>query len=100
MIANSSKLLDAGITTARDLGSKGVPGVMVRDRINSGEIMGPRLQVAHAPITVPEGHAHAMGGVAQGVEGVQAEVRKRATKGADLIKAMLTGGFICWKSSF
>jgi len=89
MIANSSKLLDAGITTARDLGSKGVPGVM-----------GPRLQVAHAPITVPEGHAHAMGGVAQGVEGVQAEVRKRATKGADLIKAMLTGGFICWKSSF
>jgi hypothetical protein len=57
MIANSSKLLDAGIT-------------------------------------VPGGHAHAMGGVAQGVEGVRDEVRKRAAEGADLIKAMSSGGFM------
>jgi imidazolonepropionase-like amidohydrolase len=56
--------------------------------------MGPRLQVAHAPITVPGGHAHAMGGVAQGVEGVRGEVRKRAAEGADLIKVMSTGGFM------
>ena len=56
--------------------------------------MGPRLKVAHAPITVPGGHAHAMGGVAQGVDEVRAEVRKRASEGADLIKVMSTGGFM------
>jgi hypothetical protein len=42
---NCSKLLDAGITTARDLGSKGLLGVKIRDLINSGSISGPRLQV-------------------------------------------------------
>lgn len=94
MISNCSKLLDAGITTARDLGSKGLLGVKIRDLINSGTLPGPRLQVAHAPITVPGGHAHAMGGVAQGVESVRAEVRKRAKEGADLIKVMSTGGFM------
>jgi imidazolonepropionase-like amidohydrolase len=94
MISNCSKLLDAGITTARDLGSKGLLGVKIRDLINAGSLFGPRLQVAHAPITVPGGHAHAMGGVAQGIEGVRVEVRKRANEGADLIKVMSTGGFM------
>ena len=94
MEKNLLRLLDAGITTARDLGSKGLVGVAIRDRIISGELMGPRLQVAHAPITVPGGHCHAMGGTAQGVEGVRAEVRKRAAEGADLIKVMSTGGFM------
>jgi imidazolonepropionase-like amidohydrolase len=94
MEKNLLRLLDAGITTARDLGSRGLFGVQVRDRINSGSVMGPRLQVAHAPLTVPGGHAHAMGGVAQGIEGVRAEVRKRAAEGADLIKIMSTGGFM------
>jgi imidazolonepropionase-like amidohydrolase len=94
MISNCSKLLDAGITNARDLGSKGLLGVKIRDLINAGSLFGPRLQVAHAPITVPGGHAHAMGGVAEGIEGVRAEVRKRANEGADLIKVMSTGGFM------
>lgn len=35
-----------------------------------------------------------MGGVCSGVEGVRAEVRKRHAKGADLIKAMATSGFM------
>jgi imidazolonepropionase-like amidohydrolase len=94
MISNCSKLLDAGITTARDLGSKGLLGVKIRDLINAGSLFGPRLQVTHVPITVPGGHAHAMGGVAQGIEGVRVEVRKRANEGADLIKVMSTGGFM------
>lgn len=94
MISNMSKLLDAGITTARDLGSRGVMAAQIRDRVAAGELMGPRMKVAHAPITVPGGHAHSMGGVASGVEGVRAEVRKRAAEGADLIKVMSTGGFM------
>ena len=35
-----------------------------------------------------------MGGVAEGIEGVRAAVRKRANEGADLIKVMSTGGFM------
>lgn len=94
MTSNASKLLDAGITTVRDLGSRGVLGAYLRDHIASGEIMGPRMQVAHAPITVPGGHCFRLGGEAQGVDEVQAMVRKRAGEGADLIKVMTTGGFM------
>ncbi|KAF9878394.1 amidohydrolase [Colletotrichum karsti] len=94
MTLNASKLLDAGVTTARDLGSPGVVGAIIRDLIAAGEIEGPRLQVAHAPITVPGGHACAMGGEAEGVDGVRAEVIKRAAEGANLVKVMSTGGFM------
>lgn len=94
MTTNASKLLDAGVTTARDLGSPGTVGAQIRDRIARGDVMGPRMQVAHAPITVPGGHACGMGGEAEGIDGVRAEVRKRATEGADLIKVMSTGGFM------
>jgi hypothetical protein len=54
----------------------------LRDSIARGELMGPRLQVAGAPITVPGGHAYSMGGVAQGVDAIRAMVRKRAGEGA------------------
>ncbi len=66
------RLLDAGITTARDLGSRGQTAVKLRDEILAGKVLGPRLQCANAPITVPGGHAHAMGGECSGVEGVRA----------------------------
>jgi imidazolonepropionase-like amidohydrolase len=94
MEANVLRLLDAGVTTARDLGSRGMTAAQLRDRINKGEAMGPRLQCANAPLTVENGHAHAMGGICRGVEGVRTQVRKRHAEGADLIKVMATGGFM------
>lgn len=94
MESNLLKLLDAGITSARELGSPGILVALMRDRVSSGSLPGPRLQVAHAPLTVPGGHANAMGGVCSGIAGVRAEVQKRAAEGADLIKVMSTGGFM------
>jgi imidazolonepropionase-like amidohydrolase len=94
MKTNALRLLDAGVTTACDLGSKGMTAIQLRDGIKKGEVTGPRLQCANAPLTVAEGHAHAMGGVCGGDDGVRAEVRKRAAEGADLIKVMSTGGFM------
>ncbi|KAJ4203430.1 hypothetical protein NW759_015182 [Fusarium solani] len=94
MKTNALRLLDAGVTTARDLGSRGLTAVQLRDSIEKGEVLGPRLQCANAPLTVAGGHAHAMGGVCAGIEGVRNEVRKRAAEGADLIKVMSTGGFM------
>lgn len=83
MISNAAKLLDAGVTTARDLGGRGTTSTTLRDRILAREVPGPRLHVANAPITVRGGHAHAMGGEAEGVEGVRAEVRKRVKEGVN-----------------
>ncbi len=94
MVANASKLLDAGVTTACDLGAPGTLATTLRDRIARGEVEGPRLLAANAPITVHGGHAHAMGGEASGVDEVRAMVRRRASEGADLIKVMTTGGFM------
>jgi imidazolonepropionase-like amidohydrolase len=94
MEKNASKLLDAGVTTARDLGSRGMTAIMLREKIKANEINGPRLLCANAPLTVRGGHACAMGGVCEGVEGVRAEVRKRAAEGVDLVKVMSTGGFM------
>jgi imidazolonepropionase-like amidohydrolase len=47
MANNSLRLLDAGITTARDLGCPGTFAVTLRDRIKSKQIMGPRLLVSN-----------------------------------------------------
>lgn len=94
MKTNALRLLDAGITTARDLGSRGLTAIQLRDSIERGEVFGPRLQCANAPLTVPGGHAHPMGGACEGIEGVRAEVRKRAAEGADVIKVMATGGYM------
>lgn len=105
MRANATRLLDAGITTARDLGSPGTLANIVRDEIDAGVIRGPRLQVAHAPLTVPGGHAHAMGGEVKGVDEIRSAVRQRAEQGADVIKVMATGGFMTagthpWQARF
>lgn len=94
MRSNAAKLLDAGVTTARDLGAPGTLGTQIKAEIAAGETAGPSLQVTNAPITVPGGHAFAMGGVAEGVEDVREAVRSRANEGADLVKVMTTGGFM------
>lgn len=94
MRSNAAKLLDAGVTTARDLGAPGTLGTQIKAEIAAGETAGPSLQVTNAPITVPGGHAFAMGGVAEGLEEVREAVRQRAAEGADLVKVMTTGGFM------
>lgn len=94
MAANARRLLDAGVTTARDLGCRGALAVTVRRAIDSGLLPGPRLLVANAPITVTGGHAWAMGGEADTADEVVRQVRLRAREGADLVKIMSTGGFM------
>ncbi|WP_165550040.1 metal-dependent hydrolase family protein [Kribbella speibonae] len=94
MLANAQRLLDAGVTTARDLGAPGTMGTEIRDLLPTLPYATPRMQVANAPITVSGGHAAAMGGVADGIDEVRAAVRRRAEEGVDLIKAMSTGGFM------
>ncbi len=94
MVNSARRLLDAGVTTARDLGCRGTVAVAVRDAVRDGLVPGPRLRVANAPITVTGGHAWRMGGEADGEPAVVQQVRQHAKEGADLIKIMATGGFM------
>lgn len=94
MRRHALRLLDAGVTTARDLGSRGPTCTELRDAIAAGSAAGPRLLCANAPLTVPGGHCHAMGGECAGEAGVRAEVGRRHAEGADLVKVMSTGGFM------
>ena len=94
MTANAQRLLDAGVTTARDLGAPGTLGTRVRDLLAATPDATPRILAANAPITVTGGHAASMGGIADGVDQVRAMVKQHAEDGVDLIKVMTTGGFM------
>jgi imidazolonepropionase-like amidohydrolase len=94
MVNSARRLLDAGVTTARDLGCRGEVASSVRDAIRDGLVPGPRLLVANAPITVTGGHAWRMGGEADGALEVAREVRIRAKQRSDVVKIMSTGGFM------
>ncbi|HEY2795584.1 MAG TPA: amidohydrolase family protein [Micromonosporaceae bacterium] len=94
MVNSARRLLDAGITTARDLGCRGEVASTIRDAVRDGLVPGPRLLVANAPITVTGGHAWRMGGEADGALEVARQVRIRSKQQSDLVKIMATGGFM------
>jgi imidazolonepropionase-like amidohydrolase len=85
------RTLEAGVTTVRDLGSDQYMDMAMRDLINRGEMIGPRMFVCGYGLyitTVPfkkEG-APPVGGVADGVPEVLRVVRQQIAAGADVIK--------------
>jgi imidazolonepropionase-like amidohydrolase len=92
MAGNARRMLDAGITTVRDLGSPTRASVELREAIRDGLVRGPELLVAGAPITTTGGHCWYLGGEADGELGVRVAVRQRVREGADWIKVMASGG--------
>lgn len=92
-MANSGrKMLEAGITTVRDLGAPTELAVEIREAFRSGLVPGPNLLVAGAPITTTGGHCWFMGGEADGEVELRKAVRQRVKAGCDWIKIMATGG--------
>jgi imidazolonepropionase-like amidohydrolase len=92
MAGNARRMLEAGITTVRDLGAPTELAVGLRDAIRDGLLPGPELLVAGAPVTPTGGHCWFLGGEADGVEGVKVAVRERKKAGVDWIKVMASGG--------
>ncbi|MEU5551335.1 amidohydrolase family protein [Micromonospora sp. NPDC047793] len=84
--------LDAGVTTARDLGDRGYLGLRVRAETADAPHLGPRLLVAGPPITSYGGHCWFLGGEVDGVDAIRAAVRHRAERGVDVVKVVVTGG--------
>jgi imidazolonepropionase-like amidohydrolase len=103
-VANAGKTLQAGFTTLRNVGASGFTDVALRDSINAGESVGPRLFVSGPLIGATGGHCdenllpesyHAVGdGVADGPDAVRHMVRRNHKYGADLIKLCATGGVL------
>ena len=92
MAGAARRMLEAGITTVRDLGAPTDLAVQLRDSIRDGLVAGPDLLVAGAPVTPTGGHCWFMGGEADGIEGVKVAVRERKKAGVDWIKVMASGG--------
>ena len=94
MADRAGLMVKAGITSARDLGGGRWLELKIRDRINAGEIPGPRLLCSGQPITSEKGHCHFWGGECADVSSAQAVMDRQIEAGADLIKIMATGGSI------
>ena len=96
----------AGFTTCRDVGGVELVDVGLRDAIQAGEIVGPRMQVATWGLSMTGGHGDPQNaanyhwcndlesGVADGVDEVRKKVRFSIQQGADLIKISATGGVL------
>ncbi|WP_018686064.1 amidohydrolase family protein [Actinokineospora enzanensis] len=92
MAAAARVALHGGVTTLRDLGAPRLLGPSVRDALATGSVPAPRVLVAGAPITVPGGHAHSLGGAVTGAAEARAKVRELHAAGVDVIKVMASGG--------
>ena len=95
--AAAHRTLDAGITTARDVGGWNYVEMAVRDAINAGEIPGPRLFLAGRLLSVTTATVNYYPGmyeVADGADAVRRAVRRQLAHGADVIKVMATGAML------
>jgi imidazolonepropionase-like amidohydrolase len=95
--AAARRTLDAGITTARDVGGWNYVEMAVRDAIDAGEIAGPRLSLAGRLLSITTatvGYYPGMYEVADGVDEVRRAVRRQLAHGADVIKVMATGAML------
>ena len=99
MRIRAGQMVKAGITTARDLGGGAWLEIDLRNQINSGDILGPRLLCAGQPITSIKGHCHFWGGEAGDLEEAIKVLHRQIDHGADLIKIMATGGRMTTGSS-
>ncbi|ASV29538.1 metal-dependent hydrolase family protein [Maribacter cobaltidurans] len=103
----AKRTLMAGFTTVRDLGGSGV-NIALRNAINKGTVVGPRIFTAGKSIATTGGHADPTNGVRDDLmgdpgpkDGVvnspddgRKAVRQRYKDGADVIKITATGGVL------
>jgi len=92
------RMLEAGVTTVRDLGADRYMDIAMRDLINRGEMIGPRMLVSGYGLNIsmtPTGKAVppvAGTAVADGVPEVLRAVRQQIAAGADVVKMYASTG--------
>ena len=112
-ITNARAMLLSGFTTIRDVGTyRALNDVALRDAIARGDVIGPRMFVAGAYITITGGAGAMTGqapdiqlpwdlhyGEANGPWEVRQKVRLLAHDGVDVIKMLSTGAVLAHGSS-
>ena len=103
-VRGARQTLDAGFTTVRNVGSSGFGDVALRDAINDGDVIGPRMRAAGYLIGIKGGHCDenmlppemnfTSRGVATGPWEARGKVREMAKYGADVIKICASGGVL------
>ena len=89
---NAMRSLFTGVTTIRENGSKNATTLRLRDAINQGITIGPRMVLCGRAIAIIGGHMGYFGGEATGPVEVRAMTRQLFKEGADYIKITATGG--------
>ena len=109
----AKQTLEAGFTSCRDVGARGFADVALRNAINRGAIVGPRLFVATLFIGATGSHGDINGfspyletslpkqmlGVADGVDELRKQVRYNIKYGADVIKFGASAGVLTEEES-
>ncbi len=109
-VRNARDTIRAGFTTVRDVGTfRALVDVALRDAIDAGDVLGPRMRCAGAYVTCSGGGGDVTGlapdvdevvprdlrfGVANSVDEVRAAVRRILHGGADFIKVIATGAVL------
>ncbi len=109
-VKNAETTLRAGFTTVRDVGSPPFLAVDLRDSINSGYLVGPRVVASGPAISMTGGHGDLNGyapgvdvwmykeerdfAIADGVDQVRHVVRAQLKHGVDVIKVLASGGVL------
>jgi len=91
-VVNARSILDFGVTTVRDMGTRNRVAFELREASDMGLIQTPRLLLSGRAITMTGGHFHYCNAVADGYEGVRRMARFLLAEGADFIKIMASGG--------
>ena len=96
MVAGYAKTqLQSGVTTIRTVGGIADFDTFVRDKINNGELIGPRILASNMAVSVHGGHmAGSLAYEAATPEEAAAYVDKIAKEKPDIIKLMITGGVL------
>jgi imidazolonepropionase-like amidohydrolase len=105
-VENARRTLMAGFTTVRNAGSEDFADVALRNAINQGFIVGPRVLASGHAVGITGGHCDENGfrpgllegdyrtGIANSPDQVAAAERYQAKYGADVIKICATGGVL------
>jgi imidazolonepropionase-like amidohydrolase len=107
-VRNARATLMAGFTTIRDVGTyRAFVDAALRDAVADGTVVGPRMAVAGAYVTVSSGAGEVTGmapdvvlppdyrfGVANSVAEIREKVRALLNGGADFIKILATGAVL------
>ena len=104
------RTLEAGFTTIRDVGASEFIDVALRNAIDRGDVVGPRMLVATLAVGATGGHNDLTGfspylkfehfsGIADGVDEIRKLIRFEVKNGADLIKVMATAGVLSEEGS-